>query len=180
MLLRKHRDLRWLWVWVGNLLLLWLAGLANHYLAPFSVYLSLSGLFVIFPALRLDVRHGFVAVLLTGLSLDAITPVPYGLHALLLCLAHAVILRQRQQFPRDEPIFGTVAALLANLGIFLLLSFFLIGRLPHPGMGWLRLFSDLIASQLVVALITPWFLALQTRLLVLARLDAATGARLED
>lgn len=173
----KQRDYRWLLVFLANLLLLWLAGLANHYLAPQALSLYVAGLLVVYPALRLDPRHGFAATLLTGLAFDSLTPAPFGTHLVLLGLVHAVLLNGRQRFPRDEPIFATVVALLANLFLFLALSFLLIGTHPHPAQGWLRLFVDLLASQLVLGAATPWFMALQGRLLTLARLDPATGRR---
>ncbi len=176
----KTRDLRWLLVWLANLLLLWLAGLANHHLAPFAVHLHLSGLLVGYAALRLDPRHGLAATVLTGLSADALTPVPFGTHVVLLGLVHATLLYGRRRFPREEPIFATVVALLANLFVFLALSFLLVGAGPRPGEAWLRLFADLVASQLAIAAVAPWFLALNARLLALARLDPETGRRVSS
>lgn len=175
----KQRDLRWLLVFSANLLLLWLAGLANHHLAPHAVSLYLAGLLVVYPALRLDPRHGFAATFLTGAALDALSPTPFGTHLVLLGLVHATLLHGRRRFPREEPVFATVVALLANLFLFLALSFVLIGAHPRPAEGWLRLFVDLLASQLVLGLVTPWFMALQARLLRFARLDPATGRRVE-
>jgi cell shape-determining protein MreD len=175
----RSRDYRWLVVLLANLLLLWLAGLANHSLAPYSLWLYPAGLLVVFPALRLDYRHGFIATGLTGLAFDAIMPVPLGTHLVLLGLVHATLLYGRRRFPRYEPIFATVVALIANLFLVLALSFVLIGAHPRPAEGWLRLFVDLIASQLFITVITPWFMGANTRLLELARLDPETGRRVE-
>ena len=83
----------------------------------------------------------------------------------------------RLRFPREELVFGTVVALLSNLFLFLVLSFMLIGDNPRPADAWLRLFVDLIASQLVIALITPWFLSLQAQTHALARIHPETGRR---
>src|SRR4051812_34148543 len=63
----------------------------NHYLAPWHVNLFVGGLLVTFPSLRIGYREGFWSVFLTGLYLDAASPVPFGLHALLFALAYAVI-----------------------------------------------------------------------------------------
>jgi rod shape-determining protein MreD len=172
-------DIRWLLVLAANLLLLWLSGLANHYLAPFSIHLYTAGLLVGYAALRLDYRHGFLATALTGLAYDATTPVPFGTHLVLLGLVHATLLYGRRRFPREEPIFATVVALFSNLFLFIALSFLLIGASPRPSTTWIRLFADLIASQLVVALLAPWFMALNARLLALARLNPETGRRVE-
>ncbi len=175
----KQRDLRWLLVFLANLLLLWLAGLANHYLAPHAVSLYLGGLLVVYGALRLDLAHGYAATVLTGLACDAMSPAPFGTHVVLLGFVHAALLYGRRRFPRDEPIFATVVALFANLFLFLALSFLLISAHPRPAEGWLRLFVDLLASQLVLGLVTPWFMALQARLMQLARLNPETGRRVE-
>jgi rod shape-determining protein MreD len=64
------------------------------------------------------------------------------------------------------------------LFLFIVLSFALIGRLPHPAAGWMRLFADLIASQIVIALVAPWYMALQVRAFALAHLNPETGRRL--
>lgn len=173
----RQRDIRWLLVLLANLLLLWLAGLANHYLAPYAVSLYLAGLFVPYAALRLDYRHGFLATALTGLAFDSLTPAPFGTHLVLLGFVHAVLLYGRKRFPREEPIFATVVALLANLFLVIALTTLLIGENPHPANAWLRVFVDLICSQLVIGLATPWFMALNARLLAFARLDPETGRR---
>ncbi|MBA4137542.1 MAG: hypothetical protein C0518_09525 [Opitutus sp.] len=175
----NNRDIRWLLVALANLLLLWLAGLLNHYLAPFAVHVYVMGMCVGYAALRLDYRHGFLATVVTGLAFDAMQPVPYGTHVVLLGLVHATLLYGRKRFPRDEPIFASVVALLANLFLFLALSFVVISANPRPGEAWLRLFVDLLASQLVVGLATPWFMALNARVLELARLNPETGRRVE-
>lgn len=182
--MRKY-DPRWLIVLLANLLLAWLAGLANHRLAQFSLpgldyvslHLYLGGLFVTYAALRLDRKHGFAAVALTGLLVDATEPVPFGTSLILLGLAHATLVYGRQRFPREGATFGLVVALLANLFLFIAFSFLLVGDNPRPGEAWLRLFADLLASQLVILLITPWFLALQDRAMELVRIHPGTGRR---
>jgi rod shape-determining protein MreD len=175
----KSYDIRWLLVLLANLLLIWLAGLANHHLAPYALSIYVCGLFVPYAALKLDYRHGFLATALSGLAFDALTPAPFGAHLVLLGFVHAVLLYGRRRFPRDEPIFATVVALLANLFLILALTTLVIGENPRPAGAWLRVFVDLIVSQLVIALVTPWFMGLNTALLARARLDPETGRRVE-
>ncbi|HVU15869.1 MAG TPA: hypothetical protein VHD32_03035 [Candidatus Didemnitutus sp.] len=183
--MRQH-DYRWLISLGCNLLLIWLVGIANHYLVArsfigidyWTVHLYVGGLLVTFAALRLDLAHGLASTLVTGLAVDSQIPVPFGTSMVLFGLVHSVLFSGRQRFPREEVIFAIIVALFSNLFLFLVLSFALIGRLPHPGSAWLRLFSDLIASQIVITLITPWFLALQVRAYALAHLNPETGRRL--
>jgi rod shape-determining protein MreD len=175
----RKSDPRWLIVFLANLLLWWLVGLANNYLSPHAVHLYLGGLFTVYPALRLDRRHGLIATVLTGLLIDAGTPVPFGTHVLLLGLIHAILLSGRQRFPREGAVFGIVVAQFANLFLFIALSFLLVGANPRPGEAWLRIFGDLLASQLIILLIAPWFLALQSRTMELVRIHPETGKRVQ-
>ena len=176
--MRKY-DPRWSIVFGANLLLWWLVGLANNYLANFAVHLYVGGLFVVYAALRLDRKHGLIAIVLTGLLIDAVEPVPYGTSLLLLGLVHATLLYGRQRFPREGAVFGVVVALLANLFLVIALSFLLVGANPRPASAWLRIFADLLASQLLLLVITPWFLALQDRAMEMVSIHPETGRRVQ-
>ena len=178
-------DYRWLVVFGSNLLLLWLGGLANHYLSHFSflwfehctVSLYLGGLLVTYAALRLDPRNGWISTLLTGLAYDSYSALPFGTSLVLFGLVYAVMLHGRQRFPREEQIFAIVVALLGNLFLFLAISFLLVGSNPRPAGAWLRLFVDLLASQFIIALITPWFMSLQNHVFLYLRQHPETGRR---
>ncbi len=171
----RQYDPRWLIVFAANLLLWWLLGMVNDLCAGLAVHLYLGGLFIVYAALRLDRKHGLIATVLTGLLIDAAEPVPFGTSVVLFGLIHATLLYGRQQFPREGAIFGGVVALLANLFLFIALSFLLVGDNPRPGQAWLRVFVDLLASQLFILLIAPWFLALQDRAMALAQIHPETG-----
>ncbi len=178
-------DLRWVIVFGCNLLLIWLTALANHYLSRFSflwidyctVHLYVGGLFVTFAALRLDVRSGVITTVATGLAVDAQTSAPFGTSVVLFGLVHAALLYGRKRFPREESIFAVVVALLSNLFLFIVLSFIFVSHNPRPGHAWLRLFMDLIASQVFLALVTPWFMALQEQVFAKVELHPETGRR---
>jgi rod shape-determining protein MreD len=176
--MRKY-DPRWLLVFLANFLLWWLVGLLNHHLAGTTLHLYAGGLFVVYAALRLDRKHGLIAIALTGLLMDATSPVPYGTSVVLLGLVHATLLYGRQRFPREGALFGLVVALLANLFLFIALSFLLIGASPRPGSAWLRIFADLLASQVFLLLVTPWFLALQDQAMALVSIHPETGRRVQ-
>jgi hypothetical protein len=135
----------------------------NHALAPWHVYLSVGGLLVVFPALRIDWRTGFAAVFLAGLFADSGEPVRFGTHAFLFATAYAFLFFVRNRLPREETLLAVMLALLANLGIFLAFSLLLIGRSPAPSGAWARLLVDLLCSQAFLALVAPWFFALQAR-----------------
>ncbi|HXC02201.1 MAG TPA: hypothetical protein VNU49_06075 [Opitutaceae bacterium] len=146
----------------------------NHALAPWHISLFVDGLIVVFVALRLDFDTGFAAVFLTGLLCDAASPVPFGTQAFLFATAHTLIFSVRGRLPRGEMLVSLAFALLANLGIFIALSLLLLARTPLPFGVWPRLLINLICSQVFLALIAPWFFALQARTLAL------TGFELRD
>lgn len=173
----RRYDPRWLIVFLANLLLWWLVGLANHYFANASLHFYIGGLFVVYSALRLDHRNGLIVIVLTGLMMDAAEPVPFGTSMLLLGFVHATLLYGRRRFPREGAVFGIVVALFANLFLIIALSFLLVGANPRPGSAWLRVFVDLLASQLLLAVLTPWFLALQDRAMTLVAIHPETGRR---
>jgi rod shape-determining protein MreD len=147
----------------GSVLLWWLVAQLNHLLAPAQFSVFVGGLLVAFPALRLGHREGWKLAVLLGLWCDAAAPVRFGLHAILFLAAHSVIFSLRGRFPREEALLGILVAVLANTGIALVLSVALIGRGPAPLAALPPILFNLLASGIFVALITPWFFALQER-----------------
>jgi len=179
----RRFDPRWLIVLLANLLLGWLTGLANNTLGGFSflwidymsVHLYLGGLLVTYAALRLDPRSGLIATGFTALLADALAPVPFGTSLILYLLVHATVLYGRHRFPREGAVFAIVVALLANLFLFIALSFLLVGAGPRPATAWLRIFADLFFSQVAILVIAPWFIALQDQAMELAEIHPETG-----
>lgn len=155
---------------LATMILLW-AVLAeiNHMLSPWHVYLWIGGLFVTYSALTLALRPGVLATLCIGMVFDAAAAIPFGTHALLFAAAHVIIFNVRDRVPREETVARVVIALLANLALFLVLSLFLLTRIPSPASAWPRLVVDLLCSQLLIVLLGPWFFALQSSALELSR-----------
>lgn len=165
-----------------TLLLLWLViAQVNHALSGLHVYLFVGGLFVAYAALTFRLRDGMIASFLGGLLCDANMPLSLELsksavalahtHALLFVCAHAVIFRIRDRLPREETFGRVLVALFANLGIFVLFSITHVPRSTAPAQIWSRIIIDLACSQVFLALIAPWFFALQARVLVLTRVE---------
>jgi len=151
-----------------TLLLLWLIlSELNYALAPLHIYLWSGSLFVTFAAIALPLRPGLTATVLGGLLCDATTPVAFGLHTLLFSAAHVMLFNLRDRVPRDETAGQVLIALFVNLALFLAFSFLQLSRWSSPADVWPRLLSDLLFSQLFVALVAPWFFALQARSLAL-------------
>lgn len=161
-----------------TLMLLWtVIAEANHLLTGLRVYLFVGALFVTYSALSQPFRTGLATAFIGGLICDANAPATsFGTHALLFAAAHACMFHIRDRIPRDDPTSRIIIALFANLALFLVFSFSQIHRSPAPAAAWPRLISDLVVSQVLLALIAPWFFALQSRALVLARVERETPA----
>jgi rod shape-determining protein MreD len=148
----------------------------NNALSGMHVWLFTGGLFVAYSALMAPFAQGFLVTIVAGLLCDSVTPVPFGTHACLFALAHAIVYNARERLQRDEVTVRIIVALLINLGLFLALTFVRI-RVAHGGAAaWPRMLSDLVWSEIAIALITPWFFALQLRTLELARAHPSRAA----
>jgi rod shape-determining protein MreD len=152
-------------------LLCWLVAQLNHAVAPWQMSFFVGGLLVAFPALRLSYADGWKLVVALGLWCDAVAPVRFGLHAVLFLAAHSVAFYLRGRFPREATMMGVIVAVLANTGIYLVLSVALIGRAPSILAALQPMFFDLLASGLFVAAVAPWFFALQERALEICGLS---------
>jgi len=150
-------------VLVTGAILLLLVRQTNHLLAPFGVSLWLGGLLITQPALRLNFRTGLTGSFILGLALDAWSPLPFGTQACLLSLTHVVIFRIRNRIATTEVSIGILVALIANLGLYTAMTMLSLSASGGATISALRLLSDLVISQLIVALIAPWFIALQER-----------------
>jgi hypothetical protein len=169
-------DPRWIVVVLANLLLVFLGNQINHHLAVFPVSVFLIGMALPIAGLRLRYPHGLAAMFLSGLLADAGRPVPFGSTALILSALFTIWHSIRTRLPREGAAPAVVGALLANLILFLAQPVLL--HLPMRSHElWHRAVIDLLASQLFVALLADWFLALQEQALLLVGVDLAEEAR---
>ena len=156
-------------------LALWtLVSTLNHALTGWRVYLFPGALYVAFAALLQPRRPGLVVALLGGLVCDAATPVAFGTHTLLFAAAHLILFHLRDRLPKEDNLGLVIVVLFANLALFLVFSLGQIRSSPAP--MWPRLIVDLACTQVFLALVTPWFFALQAQALALARVPREQGA----
>jgi rod shape-determining protein MreD len=113
---------------------------------------------------------------LGGLVCDATTPVAFGTHALLFAAAHLILFHLRDRLPKEDNLGLVIVVLFANLALFLVFSLGQIRSSPSPAAVWPRLIADLACTQIFLALVTPWFFALQAQALALARVPREQGA----
>lgn len=169
-------DPRWIVIVLANTLLVFLSGQLNHYLGHFSVSAFLFGLALPVAGLRLRVRPGLIAMLLSGLAIDAGRPVPFGSSALILAVLFVCWHAVRSRLPREGAAPSVVGALVANAVLFAAQPF-LLGATLASGATWGRVAVDLLLSESAVVLIGPWFFALQEYALLLRGVNLADEAR---
>jgi rod shape-determining protein MreD len=158
--------------------LLWvLLSQVNHELTPWGIALFFGGLFVGFSALHFERREALVGAFAAGFLHDVGTPLPFGTHAVVFAAAVIFLQHVRHRLNRHEGLITVMVILIANLGLFLAVSAVAARLLPDVGGFTSRVFSDLIASQLTLALVAPWFLALQSKTLEIAGLSAPAEPR---
>jgi cell shape-determining protein MreD len=155
-----RNDLRWLIVTGGNLLLMYLSLQVNHYLAYIPASLFLFGLPIGFAALRLTLGQGLATSAVTGLYYDTLTPFPFGIALVFFSITFTMIYTVRSRFHREETFSSIIAVLLANLFLFAAfcgVATTMTGTPGHPA----SLITDLLMSQVLIAIICGWFFAFQ-------------------
>jgi rod shape-determining protein MreD len=146
----------------ATLVLLWaITGLINDALAGWHLHVFLGGLYITFAAVALAPIPGLIAVLIAGAICDAHSPTRFGTQIIWFAVAHACLRQLRDRIPHEETVGRVAIALICNLGLYLAMSFAWVGEALDPSAYWTRAFCDLVVSQVVLAVIAPWFLALQ-------------------
>lgn len=148
----------------------------NHSLSDAQIYLFVGGLFVTFPALTQSLASGLWVAIFAGLVCDANTPVAFGTHLLLFATVDVLVFRVRDRVPRNDTISRVAIAVVANLALFLVFSILQIIRTPAIAAIWPRLLMDLLCSQVFLAVIAPWYFALQARSLSLVGVERDAAA----
>lgn len=148
-------------VLLANVLLLWLVELIHFGLTRYQVTLLLPGLLLAFPALNFKPFPAVLAGALTGLWMDTASPAPFGLHTILFGFSIGIILQFRHRLHRENRTHGFILTHVLNLILGVVLAIFLGRGFYFDPAYWIRIAVDLLASHLILLLITPWFFQLQ-------------------
>lgn len=175
-------DHRWLVVFAGNLLFLFVVAQVNHHLTDLSllglahgqIHLFLPALPLAFAALRLTVGPAVLATVVTALAIESGLPLPSGTILLPATACVCVTLALRGHFNRFEPSSAIFAALLINLIMLLAVT---VVAWRGGAVSLTRVAVDLLVSQLALALLTGWFFAAQTALMELFGFNLDTELR---
>ena len=145
----------------ANGLLAFFIGQVNHALTVVSVYLYLSGLFLVFPAITLSFSSGLLCVFITGFLLDASLLLPFGLSSTFLALGFTISFFLRISLRRQHKFSLLLVALGLNSLLYLCFFLYCGGTSLTMGTYWIRGIMDFLFSSLVLVLIGGWFYDLQ-------------------
>lgn len=149
----------------------------NYTLAPFSLHLSLSGLYIPFPALTLPFRTGLLCVFLTGLLLDAGLPFPFGTSATFFSISFTSIFLLRSFLRWEQNAHLVFFALVLNAFYSVFLFLFSGGEALAMGVYWVRGLTDVLISSLLLLFVGGWFYDLQRGLIEISGIDLARELR---
>lgn len=143
----------------------------NDSIARTSITLFLPGLFLAYPALNLRFYPALFCNVVTGLLIDATSPVPFGSTAIIFLLIQLVINKYRSNIKKNNLYHGWVISQVTNLIIFSFVTlYFNAAHLFEIGI-FVRTVFDFIISQLILALLTPWYLSLVKQMVSFTGVD---------
>lgn len=154
-----------------NLVLSYFINQVNAILSAWSIYLVLDSFYLLFAGLYLRGAAGFITITVTAMAVEATLPFPSGIHLIIYIFSFLLLNQTRARSSRESPYQVMGLAFFINLTIFL---FFTVSSgtlsLPSPAL-WLRLFSDLLLSQIVVIILVIPLINGQRHLLLSAGID---------
>lgn len=168
-----HLDLRILVFWAANLVLFFLTILVNSRLTPFSLYLVLLGPMLILPALYFRSPSLILCSFITGLSIDALLPLPYWLFVYGFPVISLMVRSIRSHFRTESNYRLLLLAHIANFACITLLSI-------SQGIYWGQLSASLAQvlaifsiSHVTLTLVTSWFFSFEHSLFRLLNMEHA-------
>lgn len=155
-------DKRWFIIFCIQLVFLSMTHMVNDALSYYGLFFVLSGLPVYFIAIHFPLGPGMFLCFIIGLFSDT-TTLQFGALGMIYSSACAMIAILHPYINVEKGHNQLLAIQLTNT--FILLASHLVF---NPSMGTLgSLFLTLFASQLVLILISTWFVELQLRTLLL-------------
>ncbi|MEM0966038.1 MAG: hypothetical protein AAGJ81_07825 [Verrucomicrobiota bacterium] len=145
---------------LANGLVLFIILELNSFIASYSLYITVGGIFVVYPALRMPLNTGFPVVLLTGALWDAITPAPFGLYLFVLGFLYAGLYLQRNRFRSRRTFHLAVVSLGTNFILLLVVSVWFLPSAAFFSYAS-RCAIELLLSEAVVVLLAYWIFDLQ-------------------
>lgn len=158
-------DFKWLGLFLGNCILIFVIQLMNDTFASMTLNLYPYALCIFTPILLVSYTTGLISVFITGLILDSTTTLSFGTTSILFSIVYTAYSYFSQQYKTYKAWHYVCILLSANAIIFIFLSLFIdLNNYSSPHF-WVSILLNLLFSQLLLLFITPWFLSLQCRLI---------------
>lgn len=157
----------WLILLAANALLWLLLTWVNQFFAIWSIALYLPATLCLFAALHANHRIAFSIALVSGLFIDALSPLPFLSQTFVLFLCTATLMGLRRRIRTDSIPQATAIGATTNALAFIVytLLIFVFSPLEFDLNTFFRIVADLVLSQLAFLAVSPWFLEFQTSLL---------------
>ena len=168
---RNAESCLWLILLVQHLFYLALLSQLNYTLSSHSLFLFINGGFITFPALFFPFGHGLTATLLFSLFYDAGESWALGTSLIPSLIAFVAVyqIRDRISFNKNGVQYGLI--LLVNLGLYLYYMALAAIHLPLTLPMMLLTLVHLLFSQIFLAFLSGWIVALQKSAFQFFRID---------
>ena len=166
-----HIDTRIPVFWAANLLLFLLTMLVNSGLAPFSLYLILLGPMLVLPALYLKSPSLILFSFITGLSIDALLPLPYWLFVYGFPFIGLLIRSIRSHFRTETGYRSVLLAHIANLTSTGLLCVSQCIYFRQFSNSLIQITSIVLLSHVLLHFVTSWFFSFERSLFQLLNIE---------
>lgn len=137
-------------------ILFFFVGIINHWLTPLSLSVFIGGVAIVYPSLETHYRKGVPIVLITGLFFDAASPFEFGTMTLAFLAVYFLLRGLRRRLRGQENQYHMVAAFMANLVLFLLISVLAADWRLGEIFYWKRVGVDLLLSQIILIPCAWW------------------------
>lgn len=147
----------------------------NNSLTTLSITLFLPGLFIAFPSLNLQLYPAILCNTITGILIDATTPIPMGTSAFVFLIVQLVVFQFRSVIKKNNLYHGWVIAQITNFVIFSFVTLYFNGKYLFEDGIFIRTLLDFIFSQSALAIIAPVYFTIIKKTIVVLRMDLYTN-----
>ncbi|MGK0310038.1 MAG: cell shape-determining protein MreD [Lentimonas sp.] len=147
--------------------------LVNSRLAPFSLYLLLLGPMLVIPALSFKSPSLILCSFITGLSIDALLPQPYGLFVYGLPVIGLLVRSIRSHFRTETSYRFVLLAHMANLACIVLLSVSQGIYFGQISASLIQILVITLLSHTMLCIVAPWFFSFERLLLQFLNIEHA-------
>ena len=168
-----HFDTRIPVFWAVSLLLILLSMMVNSKLASFSLYLILLGPVLIMPALSFKSSPLILYTFITGITIDALLPLPFWLFVYGLPVIGLLIRSIRSHFRTETSHRRFLLAHIANFACITLLS---ISQSIYFGQiipSLVQIGVIILLSHTILCVIAPWFFSFERLIFQLLDIEYA-------